>query len=159
MSNTDCKRCGGEGIISQYLNHQGGICFACGHRRARGTAGGKECGWTRAAVIHQLHTWIRIARALPATGDEWTRADWLAEVCDADGAPALPPILAIADADVRARALAALEPLFPAGLLVATLAAYRGRADAATAAFLAEMARRAAIVPSNGDEIFAEFAA
>ncbi len=99
MSNaTTCPRCLGTGAFGP-LHVASGVCFRCG--RSRGTTAPRRT-LDRAAIITALNGYVLGARS--------QGADWMP---DAETLATIRGLLALADADVRARAVAAL-PAFVA---------------------------------------------
>lgn len=107
---TDCPRCHGE-ALPHYKHVAGGKCFKCGRALAgEAQAAPAGTGWTRGAIISALDVRIRKARAPEFYGYE-SAAEFLSDLEDPERGITLTQLLAIAPADVRARAEAALAPL------------------------------------------------
>lgn len=102
MSETNCKRCDGNGL-PQHKAICGGVCFACGALPAGETASPAFVASARARMIGHLATIINRAKSETAEG---TVGEWWIEVRDE-----LRARIAVAPADVAARATAALAAL------------------------------------------------
>ncbi len=94
--------------MGQYKHVAGGKCFECG-KTLPATAGASAAPkLDRAAIIRTLAVLIRNAEAARAEGD---LEGFFAAVTGPDACPSLDGLLSIADADVRARAEAAIARL------------------------------------------------
>lgn len=94
MSNTHCTRCHGTGSFGP-AHVADGVCFRCGRRGAAVRPAARTLD--RAAIITALHGYVLGARS---QGADWSP--------DAETLATIRGLLAAADADVRARAIAAL---------------------------------------------------
>lgn len=107
MSETECKRCHGEGM-SQYSHRAYGICYLCGRAPKGETTTPHELPvettTLRQRTIHQLYCFILNATEAAEAGHADT---WL----DDYTRPTVSDILRTADADVAARARAAFAKL------------------------------------------------
>lgn len=97
-----CQRCNGNGL-PQHKAICGGVCFACGALPAGETASPAFIASARERMIGHLTTIINRAKTETAEG---TARDWWIDV-----RAELRARLAIAPADVAARATAALSAL------------------------------------------------
>ena len=113
MSNTtttanDCTRCGGEGL-SHYQHVAGGKCFLCGKTLRGSSVAAARPEWTRHSIISKLSARLSNARLMLAEG--WSLEAILADYENAENGITHTQRLAIAPADVRARAEAAFAKL------------------------------------------------
>lgn len=110
MRHSDCPRCNGN-ALEQYKHVAGGRCFRCGRTLAGESQGARAATqWTRWRIIEDLRVRIENAKRYDERGFASARS-YFASLEDPEGGITLSQLLAIAPADVQARAEAAIAAL------------------------------------------------